>query len=333
MAFERNLAFWILHVKFIICNEPFYLRERTIRVSSLNYHHLHYFWAVAKEGNLTRAAKRLHVSQSALSVQIRQLESVLGQSLFTRAGRALVLTEAGRIALEYAERIFSTGTELLETFKEGRRRERRVLRIGAVATLSRNFQESFVKPLLRREDVELVLQAGGLEELLSRLVVHTLDLVLSNRSIPSDSERTWQCRRIARQQVSLVGRPRGRRKPFRFPDDLGSGRIILPGTSSELRARFDLLCDQLNVRLDVLAEVDDMAMLRLMARDTQAMTLVPTVVVRDELREGRLEEYCAIPNLYEQFYAITVKRHYQHEALKLLLNRSDAEILELPSGS
>jgi LysR family transcriptional activator of nhaA len=91
---------------------------------------------------------------------------------------------------------------------------------------------------------------------------------------------------------------------------------------------FDLLCDQLGIRIDVLAEVDDMAMLRLLARDMKEMALVPSVVVRDELREGRLQEYCVIPNLHEQFYAITVKRHYQHPALKALLLRTDAEILE-----
>ncbi len=299
-----------------------------VHVSRLNYHHLHYFWAVAKEGNLTRVAKRLHVSQSALSVQIRLLEDELGQPLFAREGRTLVLTEAGRIALAYAERIFSNGSELVSTLREGRRRERHVLRIGAVATLSRNFQESFVKPLLVRDDFELVLQSGGLEELLKRLAVHTLDLVLSNRSVPSDAERTWQCRRIARQPVSLVGRPRGRRKRFRFPEDLEGSRILLPGKSSDVRSAFDLLCDQLDVHLNVLAEVDDMAMLRLLARDTQEMALVPTVVVRDELREGRLQEYCVIPNLFEQFYAITIKRHYQHPALKALLARPDAEILE-----
>ncbi len=298
-------------------------------VSRLNYHHLHYFWAVAKEGNLTRVAKRLHVSQSALSVQIRLLEEELGQPLFARERRTLVLTEAGRIALAYAERIFSNGSELVSTLREGRGRERHVLRIGAVATLSRNFQESFVKPLLVRDDFELVLQSGGLDELLKRLAVHTLDLVLSNRSVPSDAERTWQCRRIARQPVSLVGRPRGRRKRFRFPEDLDGARILLPGKSSDVRSAFDLLCDQLDVHLNVLAEVDDMAMLRLLARDTQEMALVPTVVVRDELREGRLQEYCEIPNLFEQFYAITIKRHYQHPALKALLSRPDAEILEL----
>ena len=297
-------------------------------MSRLNYHHLHYFWAVAKEGNLTRVAKRLHVSQSALSVQIRQLEDELGQPLFVRERRSLVLTEAGRIALAYAERIFSNGSELVSTLKEGRRRERAVLRIGAVATLSRNFQESFVKPLLTRDDVELVLQSAGLDELLGRLDVHALDLVLSNRAVPPDAERSWQCRRIARQPVSLVGRPRRRRKPFRFPHDLDGAKVLLPGRTSEMRARFDLLCDQLEIRTEVLAEVDDMAMLRLLARDTQAIALVPTVVVRDELREGSLVEYCAVPDLYEQFYAITVKRHFQHPALKALLARTDAEILE-----
>jgi LysR family transcriptional activator of nhaA len=300
-------------------------------MSRLNYHHLQYFWAVAKEGNLTRVAKRLHVSQSALSVQIRQLEAELGQPLFLRERRALVLTEAGRIALAYAERIFSNGSELLSTLKDGQRRERTVLRIGAVATLSRNFQESFVKPLLSRDDVELVLQSAGLDELISRLDVHALDLVLSNRSVPPDAERTWQCRRIARQPVSLVGRPRKRRKPFRFPEDLDGMRVLLPGRTSEVRARFDLLCDQLGIRTEVLAKVDDMAMLRLLARDTQELALVPTVVVRDELRAGTLEEYCVVPDLHEQFYAITVKRHFQHPALKALLARTDAEILESTS--
>jgi LysR family transcriptional activator of nhaA len=105
----------------------------------------------------------------------------------------------------------------------------------------------------------------------------------------------------------------------------------LPGRTSEVRARFDLLCDQLGIRTEVLAEVDDMAMLRLLARDTQELALVPTVVVRDELRAGTLEEYCVVPDLHEQFYAITVKRHFQHPALKALLARTDAEILESTS--
>ena len=173
-------------------------------MSRLNFHHLHYFWAVAREGHLTRAAGQLHVSQSALSAQIRQLEEQLGQPLFTRQGRALHLTEAGRVALAYADTIFATGQELLAVLRDGQRRDRQVLRIGAVATLSRNFQENFIRPLLPRPDVELVLQSGSLTELLARLGVHTLDLVLSNRPVQGDAEHPWRCRRIARQPVTCA---------------------------------------------------------------------------------------------------------------------------------
>ena len=296
-------------------------------MSRLNYHHLHYFWAVAKEGNLTRAAAQLHVSQSALSTQIKQLEDQLGQALFVRQGRVLQLSEAGRVALTYADTIFETGNELTALLRDGQRLTRQVLRIGGVATLSRNFQENFVKPLLIREDVELVLQSGGLDELLNRLAVHNLDVVLSNRKVHADSQHPWRCRRIARQPVSLVGKPRSKGKTFRFPDELAEQPLLLPGRDSDIRAGFDVLCEQLGLRYQVLAEVDDMAMLRLLARDSGKVALLPTVVVQDELRSGKLQEYCVVPQLYENFYAITVQRHFEPPLLKTLLRRSEAEVL------
>jgi LysR family transcriptional regulator, transcriptional activator of nhaA len=296
-------------------------------MARLNYHHLHYFWAVAKEGHLTRAAERLHVSQSALSAQIRLLEEELGQALFTRSGRSLQLTEAGRLALSYAEDIFTSGTELVALLRDGVRQQRQVLRIGAVATLSRNFQENFVKPLLSRSDIELVLQSGSLEELLPRLRVHALDLVLSNRRVHADADHPWRLRAIARQPVSLVGKPRPRGKAFRFPEDLAHEPLILPGRDSDVRAGFDLLCEQHALRCHVLAEVDDMALLRLLARDSGAVALVPTVVVRDELLSRQLVEYCVVPDLVETFYAITIKRHFEPPLLKALLQRDEAEVL------
>ena len=296
-------------------------------MSRLNYRHLHYFWAVAKDGNLTRTAEQLHVSQSALSTQIKQLEDQLGQALFNRAGRTLQLTEAGRMALTYAETIFEAGNELTALLRDGKQLERQVLRIGGVATLSRNFQENFVKPLLKRKDVELVLQSGGLDELLNRLAVHNLDVVLSNRKVHADSQHPWRCRRIARQPVSLVGKPLGKGKIFCFPDQMVEKPMLLPGRDSDIRAGFDVLCDQLGLRIKILAEVDDMAMLRLLARDSGHVALLPTVVVQDELRSGKLQEYCVVPQLYENFYAITVQRHFEPPLLKTLLRRSEAEVL------
>lgn len=296
-------------------------------MSRLNFHHLHYFWAVAKDGNLTRAAAKLHVSQSALSKQIRLLEEQLGQALFSREGRTLKLTEAGQVALGYADTIFASGSEMVALLREGRREERQVLRIGAVATLSRNFQENFIRPLLQRDDVELTLQSGNLLDLLGRLRVHTLDLILSNRRVHASAEDPWRCRRIARQPVSLVGQPHKRRKAFRFPEDLADLPLLLPGRDNDIRAAFDLLCEQVGLRYRLRAEADDMALLRLLARDSDSVALVPTVVVQDELQSGRLVEYAVVPGLYETFFAISLQRRFEPPLLKSLLQQSEQAFL------
>jgi LysR family transcriptional activator of nhaA len=236
-----------------------------------------------------------------------------------------VLTEAGQIALTYADEIFRAGTQMIATLGRGRRSEQ-LLRIGAVATLSRNFQESFVKPLLMRPDVRLSLEAGLLVGLLHRLEQHELDLVLSNRAPPRGTDTTLRSRRIARQQVSIVGPRRAVR--FRFPDDIDGARMLLPGRETDFRAEFDAMCEQLGVRPHVLAEVDDMATMRLLARDIRALALVPRVVVRDELRARALHEQCAVPGLFETFYAVTAERMFQHPLVTMSLARTEDDLLE-----
>lgn len=296
-------------------------------MSNLNYHHLQYFWAVAKDGNLTRTAERLRISQSALSSQIKQLEEQLGRALFVREGRRLQLTEAGRLALDYAEGIFSMGREMSAVLREGRLREH-PLRIGAVATLSRNFLESFINPVFQVPDVRIELRSGGLDESLRKLRDLELDLVLSNRPVHGDSQDAWRCRRIARQQVSLVGHPR--REPFQFPTDLHEMPMLVPGGESEIRTAFEALCEQLGLRIRVRAIVDDMAMMRLLARDTAVIALLPSVVVRDELQRGILQQYAVIPNVYENFYSITIQRKYPHPLLRPLLARKEDDFLAQP---
>jgi LysR family transcriptional activator of nhaA len=290
----------------------------------LNFHHLQYFWAVAKDGKLTRTAARLRVSPSALSLQIRQLETELGTTLFRRESRQLVLTEAGRMVAAHAERIFSAGEQLVGMLERGRSREE-ILRIGAVATLSRNVQESFLTPLLNEPDVRMRLVSGSTSELLDRLARHDLDLVLANRAFRSEPGRPWRSRRIASQGVSIVGHRRA--KGFRFPDDIGTTPMILPGPDSEIRTEFDALCEQYGLRASIVVEVDDMATLRLLARDSQAVALVPSVVVRDELLAGEIVEFCTVPGLRETFYAITVERQFPHPLVARLLSRDEGEIL------
>jgi LysR family transcriptional activator of nhaA len=292
---------------------------RTIELKRLNFHHLHYFWVVAKDGNLTRAAGQLHVSQSALSSQIRHLEDQLGHALFDREGRALRLTEVGHVVLGYAEGIFNLGRELISSVSGGEGQASQQLRIGAVATLSRNFLENFLRPAFDDTQLLLVLESASLEELLERMRVHKLDLILSNRPVVPDMQHSWRCKRIARQRVCLVGPPMKRNSKFHFPRDLPNVRLLLPGRSSDIRTQFELLCEDLAVAVRPYAEVDDMAMLRLLARDSGGVGLVPEVVVQDELKSGVLQKYCELPKVVENFYSITAERQFQPSVLKRLL--------------
>jgi LysR family transcriptional activator of nhaA len=289
-------------------------------MAELNYHHLRYFRAIAHQRSLTRAAEQLHVSPSALSIQLRQLEERLGQALFERRHKQLVLTEAGRIALEHADAIFKAGEELVSTLKGRPYAARPVLRVGSAATLSRNFQLEWLRPLVEAGDSRLVLVSGSLRELLMQLEAHTLDVVLSNHAVARERGTPWHNQLIAEQPISLVGRkPRGRAKPFRFPQDLDGQPLVLPSETSAVRTQFDLLLDLAGVRPQVLAEVDDMAMMRVLAREAAALTLVPPVVVQDELKTGVLVERYRIPQLHETFYAITASRRFPHPGLRALL--------------
>ncbi|MFM2109375.1 MAG: LysR family transcriptional regulator [Steroidobacteraceae bacterium] len=285
----------------------------------LNFHHLRYFWVIAHERSLTKAAARLHVSASALSIQLRQLEERLGQALFERKNRRIELTEGGRIALEYADAIFRSGEELVSTLKGSARKGRAVLRVGAVATLSRNFQIGWLRPLLGRDDVELVLRSGTLNELLVQLAAHSLDVVLTNASVPRDAKAPWRVFKIGEQEATLVGRPSRKHKKFRFPDDLRQTPIVLPGPESSLRESFDTLMEQAGIRPLIAAEVDDMAMLRLVARESKGVALVPPVVVKDELERGTLVQRARVTGLKETFYAVTASRRFGNPLLKTLL--------------
>ncbi len=288
----------------------------------LNFNHLRYFWAVAHEGGLTRAAERMNLSQSALSVQIQKLEQQIGHKLFDRVGRRLDLTEAGQIALDYADTVFEAGRELLSTLHGRPAANRQVLRVGALTTLSRNFQLEFLRPLVGRADVELIVRSGTMRDLLGHLEAHAIDVVLANSAAPRDARSALRNHVLNQQPVSLVGRPRPGSGPFRFPEDLRGVPVLLPSLDSDIRVAFDRLLELAGIRPTVLAEVDDMAMLRLLAREREGVTLVPPIVVRDELETGVLVEHCRIPEVTERFYAIVQKRRFPNQLLAELLKPS-----------
>jgi LysR family transcriptional activator of nhaA len=288
-------------------------------MAALNYNHLRYFHAVAHAGSLTRAAQQLNLSQSALSVQLKALEAQLGHALFQREARRMVLTEAGKIALDYADTVFAAGDALQQTLAGRVRLDQQVLRIGALPTLSRNFQAVFIAPLIGRRDVELVMVSGTLKDLLAQLEAHELDVVLANQPPRGVVAPDIVSRRIAQQPVGLVGPPGLLHRPLRFPQDLTKLPVLLPAKGLDIRTGFDQLLDQAGIQPIILAEVDDMAMLRLLARSSDALTLVPPIVVKDELAAGTLVEVFTIPGLTEEFHAITQRRRFPNPLLGELL--------------
>ncbi|MEQ8710319.1 MAG: LysR family transcriptional regulator [Rhodospirillales bacterium] len=288
-------------------------------MNELNYHHLYYFHVVAHEGHLTRAAGRLNVSQSALSSQIRQLEARLGQQLFERRGRALHLTEAGRIALDHADPIFATGKELVATLKQSSQ-IRKPLRIGAIATLSRNFQLAFLEPVLGRDDVEVILRSGSQAELLEALTMLQLDLVLTSHPPDSDALTPFIVHRLAQQAVGLIGIPSLCPPGLSLAERLATFPLVLPTPSSGSRADFDALVSRLGVRPKIAAEVDDMAMMRLLAREGTGLAVIPPIVVKDELASGILVDAEHLPGINETFFAVLTRRKFPNPLIGGLLD-------------
>ncbi|OQW76731.1 MAG: LysR family transcriptional regulator [Proteobacteria bacterium ST_bin13] len=293
-------------------------------MADFNYNHLRYFWAVAQDGNLTRTAERLNVSQSALSVQIRKLEDRLGHPLFERRGRQLHLTEAGRIALDHADAIFATGDELIGTLRETGA-ARQAVRIGALATLSRNFQIGFLKPLLGRNDIEVILRSGSPAELLLGLQSLALDVVLTNQPPPTDALTQYIAHRLSEQPVSLIGTPQLVGTTRSVAALLDRHPVILPTLGSTLRTSFNALVDRLDIRPQIAAEVDDIAMMRLLAREGFALAVLPPIAVRDELASGMLVEADTLPGITETFFAITTDRRFPNPIIRMLISNMGSD--------
>ncbi|MEQ8319372.1 MAG: LysR family transcriptional regulator [Rhodospirillales bacterium] len=287
-------------------------------MADMNYHHLRYFYVVAHEGHLTRAADRLNVSQSALSSQIRKLEERLGHALFERRGRSLHLTEAGRIALDHADSIFATGEELLSILSK-EVQIRRPLRVGAVSTLSRNFQLSFLQPILGQDDVEVVLRSASRSELYEALSSLQLDVILSNHAPDTGDTSSYIVHRIAEQPVGLIGVPGLCKKEMPLSERLNTAPLILPAAPSSLRTAFDGLVSKRRITPKIAAEIDDMAMARLLTREGIGLAVIPPIVVKDELQTGMLQMVERLPGINETFFAIERKREYPNPLLRKLL--------------
>jgi LysR family transcriptional activator of nhaA len=299
----------------------------------LNYHHLRHFWMIARHRSMTQAAAKLKVSQSTLSQQLAELEDWLGQPLFDRRGRELHLTDAGRIALEHAETIYTTGHELITRFRQSGASRQRVLRIGAVGPLSKNLQFDFIQPILADTQTKVVVVAGALTELTRLLEEHKVDLVLSNIPVRCDENQNLFNHLLGKVPVFLVGGKKLKLSAKAFPQLLQGIPLFLPSRQSDVRADFDLILANAGIEPFVHAEVDDMALLRLLALSGEGLALVSKIVVERELQSSNIKFMQRVPGLVEKYYALTLRKRFANAWLGEIVEAFRARLKDLAAAS
>src|ERR1700741_15484 len=285
-----------------------------MRPDALNYHHLLYFWAVAKEGSLRRASEVLHVSQPSISAQLKQLEESLGSALFTRTTRRLILTDTGKNVLEYAEEIFSLGRELLTAVRQEPGERPLRLHVGVADSVPKIIVRQHLTPVFELGSLERVICGeGSLEELITQLAGHKLDVVLADE--PSTSAlrvRTFN-QRLSNSAVVLCAAPvLARRLAKHFPHSLDGAPAILPVGEMALRRQLEHWFELHNIRPRIVAEVEDTALL--IDLGAQGLGFIPIYsAVFDEVKRlSRFKSVGVADGLRAEVFAITAQRRLQH---------------------
>lgn len=296
----------------------------------LNYHHLLYFWTVAREGGLAPAGKALRLSQSAISGQIRRLEDSLGQALFERRGRKLEMTETGRVVYRYAEQIFGLGRELLDVVRE--RPVDRPLRL--VVGISDVVPKLLVRQLLaavfqQPQRVALVCHEDPFDRLLASVAAHVVDVVIADAPVPPGNEVKLFNHLLGESTVTLVAPPAlapALRKSF--PANLQGAPLLLPTLGSTLRRNLDLWFELHHVTPEVIAEAEDSALLKAFAADGMGGLFVPTVIAKQVCRRYDVVEVAVVDDVRERFYAITAERRLVHPAVIAMRSAARTELFE-----
>ena len=227
------------------------------------------------------------------------------------------------MVLDHADAIFDTGDQLVGMLA-GETPTRPVLKVGAMATLSRNFQIGFLRPVLERADARIVLRSGSAEALLAELEDLSLDVVLLNTPPNSTHSTAFRAHRLAEQQISLVGTPERLGTSKSLPDLLRKHPLILPVSHGSIRTGFEAMVQRMGIEPRIVAEADDMAMMRLLARQDAGIAVIPPVVVNEELTSGLLIEAAKLPGVFESFYAVTIDRRFPNPLLPELLRTQTA---------
>lgn len=289
----------------------------------LNYHHLLYFWTVAREGGVSKAAEVLHLAQPTLSSQIKKLEKSIGQELFDRSGRSLSLTETGQLVFRYADEIFGLGQELADVLHNRTDEDKSRLLVGVQGALPKLAVHELLRPALESEDqkFQVVCFEGKLDELLGELVMHRLDVVLADRPLAPEHHIRAFNHLLGKCGITVYGTSKLARKYKRnFPKSLNSAPMLLPTQNTSLRRLLEQWFDDNEVYPLIAHEFEDSAVLKVFGQEGHGLFVTPTAIEEDVCKQYSVKVVGRLPEVVERFYAISIEKRLKHPAVIKISN-------------
>ena len=294
----------------------------------LNYHHLFYFWVIAREGSIKQACEVLSLSQPAISTQLRVLEDAIGEKLFSRTGRRLILTDVGKVVYRYAEEIFSLGRELTNALKGHGTYHPIHLTVGIAEAVPKTVAYKMLKVAYERfKQIKIVCWEGRLERLLSELALHTLDIVLADTPVPPNVSVEAHSHLLGESGVTLFGTERlASRYRRMFPQSLDRAPFLLPTPNSMLRRSMDGWFRRHKVEPVIVGEFEDSATMKVFAREGRGLFPGSSVVESEITRQYQVRKVGQLTGLRERFYGITVERRLKHPAVVAISESAKEEV-------
>ena len=284
----------------------------------VNYTHLLYFWTVAKEGSIARAAEILHLAPQTISGQLKSLEESVGEALFKREGRGLVLTEMGRFVNQYAEEIFHLGTELTQQIKSKQGLMPSMFQVGVLMSIPKQIALHIIEPALTLpEPVRIVCREGDLDLLLAELALHRLDLIISDRPLPSGSHVKAFNHPLGESAISFFAHQDIAHQYRNFPTDLDGAPMLLPIANNTLRRNLEDWFERNNVTPRTVAEFDDAALMKSFGEARLGVFPAPTAMAQ-EVCDMYQATLLGQADISERYFAISPERRVKHPAVRTI---------------
>ena len=280
----------------------------------LNYHHLFYFWTAVREGGISKAADKLRLSQPTISAQVKMLEDALGERLFQRKGRTLVLTDVGHAVDRYADEIFTLGHELVETLKGRPSGRASRLTVGVANAVPKLVVYRLLRPATESTDAgQIMCREGHPDQLVAQLATHTLDVVISDQpAAPHVRVKVFNHLLGESGTTFFAGAALARRLRRRFPGSLNGAPALLPTSNTALRRALEQWFETEGLHPKVVGEFEDSALLEAFGEAGRAVFPAPTAIERDVRRTYRVAVVGRTPAVRERYYAISAERRLKH---------------------